>query len=200
MSFNNEFHLPVRCFASDLSKKIKKLCFVGKMLAEPGSGVRPFLPSLIHSDAKGRCDIFMAEASKMAQFYDSGRQRIFAGLPCQRCVQSQEPFIRIGSGEVRELMSLPTPTLFGLLFSPCLLDQNSSHGFRCGGKKMPTGIPLQSVLYVYQSYKSFMYQCCRLERLPRLLVCELCGRQFPQLLINQWQQWRLREKVLGGIG
>lgn len=158
------------------------------MLAEPGSGVRPFLPGLVHCDAKGRCNIFMAETSKMAQFYDSGRQRIFAGQPCQRCVQSQEPFIRIGSGEFRELMLLPPPTLFGLLFSPCLLDQNSSHGFRCGSKKMSTGIPQLSVLYVYQSYKSFMYQCCRLEGLPRLLLCELCDRQFPQLLINQWQQ------------
>ena len=167
------------------------------MLAEPGSGVRPFLPSLIHCDAKGRCDIFMAQAGKMPQFYDSGRQRIFAGQLCQRCVQSQEPFIRIGGGAVRELMSLPSPTLFGLLFSPCLLDENSSHGFRCGGKKMPTGIPQLSVLYVYQSYKSFMYQCCRLERLPRLLLCEPCGSQFPQLFINQWQQLLSRRWIAG---
>ncbi len=95
MCVTSEFHHPVRCFASDLSKKIKKLCFAGKMLAEPGSGISPFLPGLVHCDAKGRCDVFMAQACKMSHFYDSGRQRIFACQARQRSVQSKEPFIRI---------------------------------------------------------------------------------------------------------
>ena len=82
------------------------------MLAEPSSGVRPFLPGLVHGDAEGRGDIFMSEAGKMPQFNDSGRQRIFTGQPRQRGVQGQESVFRIGSGEIRELMSLPSPTLF----------------------------------------------------------------------------------------
>ncbi len=94
-------------------------------------------------------------------------------------------------------MSLPSPALPRLLFSPCFLDQNSSHGFPCGGKKMPTGIPLQAVLYVHQSHKSIMYKCCRLEGLPRLLLCELCGCQFPRLFINQWQQLLGRRRITG---
>jgi len=37
-----------------------------------------------------------------------------------------------------------------------------------------------------------MYQSRRLQRLPGLLLCQLCGRQLPQLVIHQ------RQELLGG--
>ena len=70
-------HDLMRRLREKLSKKRKELLAEG--LVQPGAGICPFLTSLVDSHAKDLSNLFMTQASEVAQFDRPGSQGIFFG-------------------------------------------------------------------------------------------------------------------------
>ena len=98
-----------------------------------------------------------------------------------------------------DVESLAAPASLLGEFFPCAIDQDAAHRLSSGGEKVPPAVPalLMAPSRIATRQKArirLMDQCCRLERLPGLLLSELLSGQPAQLVIDQ------RQELLGGTG
>jgi hypothetical protein len=121
----------------------------------------------------------VGKSSKVTQL-DQGRlPRVLRFQPVQRFVQSQDIHARALGGwfDLNKFEAIPVAPGLLTMFVTRNLDQNPPHRFRCGGKEMATRIPVLSLLDIHEPDVGVMDQRRRLQRLARLLVCELRSRQ-----------------------
>ena len=74
----------------------------------------------------------------------------------------------------------------GLLARP--IHENAAHGFGSGPEEVAPSAPGHMLLRPHQAQPGFMNQRGGLQRLARLLLGHLRGRQLAQFLINQREQ------------
>ena len=88
---------------------------------------------------------------------------------------------------------IATAALEALLL-PGPLDQDPPHRLGRGREEVPLIVPLLRGRLIDQPHICLVYQRRCLERLTRFFIGELCGRQFPQFVVDQ------RQQLLGGCG
>ena len=79
-------------------------------------------------------------------------------------------------------------TALDSLFSARILHQYPPHRLRRSRKEVPPAVPLLNLLHIHQPQVRLVHQRRGLQRLARLLVGQLGGGQFAQLLVDQRQQ------------
>ena len=65
---------------------------------------------------------------------------------------------------------------------------NATHRLGGSPKEVPTTVPVLSFLDIHQADIGVMHQRRRLQRLARLLLSQSCGRQPPELVVDEWQR------------
>ena len=84
------------------------------------------------------------------------------------------------------------PGLAGLLV-PGPVDQDAPHGLGGRGEEVPAAVPVPGLLPAHQPEVGLVDQGGGLERLARLLLGQLLGRQLAQLVVDE------RQELLGGV-
>ena len=79
------------------------------------------------------------------------------------------------------------PPCFDRAFPPGVLDQDAAHRF-CRRKKISPSLPILTA-FAHQPQPRLMHQRRWLERVPGRFVQHSGGRQIPQLIVNQRQQF-----------
>jgi hypothetical protein len=109
------------------------------------------------------------------------------GLHRFLCGQSREGFVhreqvelgRLSDGTLGiEINTLHPATSLVPPFCPGVLNRNPPHGFGCSRKEMAAGIPVLSLVHVYQPNVSVVDEYGGLERLPRLLLGQPSAASF----------------------
>lgn len=131
------------------------------------------------------------QTGKIPQLYELGLLGILAAQFVESFVD-REQFIRIGTvllaRIIAERLSFELATVLDGSFSPCVIDQDSSHRLGSRGKKVAAIGPLLLVVAAHQFDVRFMDEGGALERLPGGFMTKFLARQRPQLVIHQGQQ------------
>src|SRR5579863_4841379 len=108
----------------------------------------------------------------------------------ERRVQFEEIFWRIVNAE-REIIEGPLLQAAAPLdptFSSGSLDQDPTHRLSGGGEEVPSIVPVSKLLAIDKSDVGFMHQGCSLQCLTGSLSSHRLRRQFPQLVVDEWQE------------
>src|SRR5262249_31887000 len=172
--------------------------------AQPGAGEGPVALGGAQRNVEGLRRLLEREAGEEVELDDLGHARLLSVEVFQGFVESDQLLVRRRADQLalEQINALPVAAALEALLRARLLDQDAAHRFRGGEKKVATvgkrsrpgsASPVSILLpALHQSQVRFMDQGRGIERLPRLLVRELLGRQFAQLLVDQ------RQELLGG--
>jgi hypothetical protein len=95
---------------------------------------------------------------------------------------------------IEQFLPLPAAPGLGGLLAAGVLDENAPHGLGRGGEEVTKTVPVPRGLDVHQPEVGFVNQGCGLERLARLVLCQLLRGQLAELVVDQ------RQELLGRLG
>src|SRR5262249_34257904 len=174
--------------------------------AQPGAGEGPVALGGAQRNVEGLRRLLEREAGEEVELDELGHARLLSVEVFQGFVESDQLLVRRRADQLvlEQIDALPVAAALEAFLRARLLDQDAAHRFRGGEKKVATvgkrprpgsASPVSILLpALHQPQVRFMDQGRGIERLPRLLVRELLGRQFAQLIVDQWQE------LVGGGG
>ncbi len=126
----------------------------------------------------------------MTQLNHVGRNWVLTGKPSEGAVQREQLFVHnlVVRRNVGQICSLTIAPVFMRLFPARCIDQDSSHRFGRGSKKVPAILPLWLVCRSDQSEIRFVNESGGLKCLTRSFVCHSCFSEFTQFAIDERKQ------------